>query len=109
YPITTIWNIKDSGKALPISLYDLFLVDDNSTTRAGSLFQGYAAEDGEAPVKTSPPGTVFYHHPSETLHISCADGSLLGVKTLQFEGKKRVTAKDFYNGYHVKSGISRFE
>ncbi|KAF9358418.1 hypothetical protein BGX26_001820 [Mortierella sp. AD094] len=107
YPITAIWNVQDSGKALPISLYDLFLVDGNSTA-AGST-QGYAVEDGEAPVKSSPPGTVFYHRPSETLHISCSDGSLLGVKALQFEGKKRVLAKDFYNGYHVKSGISRFD
>ncbi|KAF8939756.1 hypothetical protein BGZ58_008844 [Dissophora ornata] len=107
YPITATWNVKDSGKSLSISLFDLFSVDDLSQNATAS--SGYATENGDAPTKTSPPGTIFYHRPTETLHVTCSDGSLLGVKAAQFEGKKRVSAKDLYNGHHLKSGVSRFE
>ncbi|KAF9912136.1 hypothetical protein EC991_000546 [Linnemannia zychae] len=107
YPITATWTVQDSGKALNISLYDLFRVDSSTST-----FQqnnaGYAG-DGKTPKGTSVPGTIFYHAPTESLHVTCSDGSLLGIKAVQFEGKKRVSAKDFFNGYHVHSGTSRFE
>ncbi|KAF9328072.1 hypothetical protein BG006_008675 [Podila minutissima] len=114
YPITSSWSIPVSDKVLSISLFDLFLVPNvadtpSSTGTPKQSRGGYAVEDGDAPTQRSAPGTIFYHRPSESLHVSCADGSLLGVKALQFEGKKRVSAKDFFNGYHVKSGISRFE
>ncbi|KAG0326913.1 hypothetical protein BGZ99_008822 [Dissophora globulifera] len=106
YPITTVWSAKDSEKSLSIALYELFCVDNQQSHEPTS---GYAAEDGVAPTKDSPPGTIFYHRPTEALHVTCSDGSLLGVRSVQFEGKKRVVAKDFYNGYHIKSGISRFK
>ncbi|KAG0019013.1 hypothetical protein BGZ81_009964 [Podila clonocystis] len=114
YPITASWRNPDADRVLSISLFDLFLVpnvaDAPSSTGTSKHFKGgYAVEDGDAPTDRSAPGTIFYHRPSESLHVACADGSLLGVKALQFEGKKRVSAKDFFNGYHVKSGISRFE
>ncbi|KAF8927112.1 hypothetical protein BGZ52_004836 [Haplosporangium bisporale] len=114
YPITASWSIPDSDKVLSISLFDLFLVPNaadapTSTGNSKHFKGGYAVEDGDAPTDGSAHGTIYYHRPSESLHVSCSDGSLLGVKALQFEGKKRVSAKDFFNGYHVKSGISRFE
>ncbi|KAF9896621.1 hypothetical protein BX616_007096 [Lobosporangium transversale] len=111
YPITATWHVQDSGKVQPLSLFDLFCVNDNDykSGSGGGTVADYAAEDGATPHKNSPPGTIFYHRPTESLHIACSDGSLLGVKAVQFEGKKRLSAKDFYNGYHVKSGSSRFE
>ncbi|KAH7044763.1 formyl transferase [Linnemannia elongata] len=112
YPITSTWTVQDSGKALPISLFDLFRVDSSTSTTPTSTTLpkngGYAA-DGKTPSQSSAPGTIFYHGPTESLHITCSDGSLLGVKAVQFEGKKRLSAKDFHNGYHVHSGSSRFE
>ncbi|KAF9986593.1 hypothetical protein BGZ65_007021 [Modicella reniformis] len=125
YPITAIWNAeeeKEDGKGLSISLFDLFCVDGKQSITAqeeeGKADSGYAADKGgeKAPTTTtttttmsSSPGTIFYHRSSGTLHVTCSDGSLLGVKAVQFEGKKRLLAKDFYNGYHIRSGISRFE
>ncbi|KAI1319025.1 hypothetical protein EDD11_005223 [Mortierella claussenii] len=109
YPITANWSPKDSDKKLQLSLFDLFCVDNNKSSYAAESSSSYAVEDGERPQENSAAGTIFYHRATETLHISCSDGSLLGVKAVQFEGKKRLSAKDFYNGYHVKSGISRFE
>ncbi|KAF9355225.1 hypothetical protein BGX34_010587 [Mortierella sp. NVP85] len=103
YPITTSWGkVGEAGHS--VSLFDLFCVDHQPSMPGAD--PGY---DGEAPSKRTLPGTLFFHHPTETLHVACSNGSLLGVKTLQFEGKKQVSAKDFCNGYHVKSGISRFE
>ncbi|KAF8945464.1 hypothetical protein BGZ47_002611 [Haplosporangium gracile] len=111
YPITATWTVQDSGKVLNISLFDLFRVDSTNPTTASTTQlknAGYAA-DGQKPSQTSAPGTIFYHGPTESLHVTCSDGSLLGVKAVQFEGKKRLSAKDFHNGYHVHSGSSRFE
>lgn len=93
---------------LTISLFDLFRVDSTNSNTTQPKSAGYAA-DGKTPSATSAPGTIFYHGPSESLHVTCSDGSLLGVKAVQFEGKKRLSAKDFHNGYHVHSGSSRFE
>lgn len=106
YPITTIWKAKEGGTPLSTSLFDLFCVDDRPTSLGAN--SGYAVDE-ENPSQSLSPGTIFYHRPSETLHVICSDGSLLGVKALQFEGKKQLSAKDFYNGYHIKSGVSRFE
>ncbi|KAG0314042.1 hypothetical protein BGZ97_009689 [Linnemannia gamsii] len=108
YPITAAWTVEDSGKELTISLFDLFHVDSSNSSTTQLKNAGYAA-DGQTPSANSVPGTIFYHGPSEALHVTCSDGSLLGVKAVQFEGKKRLSAKDFHNGYHVHSGISRFE
>ncbi|KAF9430883.1 hypothetical protein BGZ94_002724 [Podila epigama] len=125
YPIMASWHVPGTDKVLSISLYDLFLVPSesqetisSSTSSSSSAAAvkdsqkmnggGYAVEDGKEPTMTSTPGTIFYHRPSESLHVCCADGSLLGIKALQFEGKKRLSSKDFFNGYHVQSGVSRF-
>ncbi|KAG0335046.1 hypothetical protein BG004_000164 [Podila humilis] len=92
YPMTASWTVADSDKALSVSLYDIFLVSKTEDANlAGTSKQhhgGYAVEDGAAPSdKKSAPG----------------------VKAIQVEGKKRVAAKDFFNGYHVQSGISKFD
>ncbi|WP_263408529.1 methionyl-tRNA formyltransferase [Terriglobus tenax] len=40
----------------------------------------------------------------ETLLVACANGSMLALGEVQVEGKKRMAAADFLNGYQVKSG-----
>ncbi|KAG0216821.1 hypothetical protein BGX33_012041 [Mortierella sp. NVP41] len=113
YPITAAWTVQDSGKVLNISLFDLFRVDTNNTTTtqpsASTSSSEYSTANGKTPSRSTPAGTIFYHGPTESLHVTCSDGSLLGIKAVQFEGKKRLSAKDFHNGYHVHSGTSRFE
>ncbi|KAF9963796.1 hypothetical protein BGZ70_007174 [Mortierella alpina] len=107
YPITAGWGVRNTGRVLTISLFDLFCVPESSVASTSS--SGYTTDDGAAPSMASAPGTIYYHQPSESLHVVCANGSLLGVKAVQLEGKSKVSAKDFFNGYHVKSGTSRFE
>ncbi|KAG0259691.1 hypothetical protein BGZ95_004610 [Linnemannia exigua] len=109
YPITATWTVQDSGKKFNISLFDLFRVDSSTSSSSTQQNNAGYAVDGKTPQDTSAPGTIFYHAPTESLHVTCSDGSLLGIKAVQFEGKKRVSAKDFFNGYHVHSGSSRFE
>ncbi|KAF9580322.1 hypothetical protein BGW38_003075, partial [Lunasporangiospora selenospora] len=99
FPITALWTVQGlEPKSLPISLYDITLVQnqDNSTDSESSQ------------TTTVLPGTIFYDRPSQTLQIVCADGARIGVGAVQFEGKKKLLAKDFFNGYHVHSGISQF-
>ncbi|KAG0252768.1 hypothetical protein DFQ27_007869 [Actinomortierella ambigua] len=98
YPVASKWLTQPSGKVLPVSLFDLHLVDGADI----SDLSVYGSVDTHP--KDCPPGTLFFHRPSESLHITCADGSLLGVGAVQFEGKKRLTAKDFVNGYKITSG-----
>jgi methionyl-tRNA formyltransferase len=38
------------------------------------------------------------------LIVGCGQGSSLEIAELQLEGKKRMTARDFINGYQLKSG-----
>ncbi len=44
----------------------------------------------------------------ETLRVGCGDGTAIEVHELQLEGKKRMSARDFINGYRPKPG-ERFE
>jgi len=102
--MSALWKVQDSDKLLSVSLFDLFPLDKASPESE------YVLEDSQAVATLgSTPGTIFYHKPTECFHVSCANGSLLGISALQFEGKKRVSAKDFHNGYKIRSGVSRFE
>ncbi|PIO47721.1 MAG: methionyl-tRNA formyltransferase [[Chlorobium] sp. 445] len=47
-----------------------------------------------------------WHISNDSLYVSCAEG-LLEILSLQFEGKKRMSASDFLHGYHLK-GNERF-
>ncbi|GAC1661690.1 MAG: methionyl-tRNA formyltransferase [Acidobacteriaceae bacterium] len=49
------------------------------------------------------PGTLLVEHTGE-LSVVCHDGTLLMLDELQLEGKKRVPAHDFINGYQLRSG-----
>jgi methionyl-tRNA formyltransferase len=49
-----------------------------------------------------PPGTLLAGR--GTLHVVCGFGSLLAVRELQLEGRKRVPARDFVNGTRIGSG-----
>ncbi|MCU1307663.1 MAG: methionyl-tRNA formyltransferase [Acidobacteriaceae bacterium] len=54
------------------------------------------------------PGELLYK--DERLFLGCAEKSILEIKELQLEGKKRMSARDFANGYkpvlHEKLGTS---
>ncbi|KAG0229956.1 hypothetical protein BGW42_001284, partial [Actinomortierella wolfii] len=103
YPVTSKWLTQSGGKLVSISLFDLHLVDGSEI--ADLSVYGPV----EVHPKDCPPGTVFYHRPSECLHVPCADGSLLGVKAVQIEGKKKLSAKDFVNGYKIASSKVCFQ
>jgi methionyl-tRNA formyltransferase len=40
----------------------------------------------------------------ERLIAGCGQGSALEILELQLEGKKRMSARDFINGYQLKAG-----
>ncbi len=43
------------------------------------------------------------HAQGEHLYVGCGANTMLGVFELQVEGKKRMSAKDFINGYRPKA------
>lgn len=102
--MSALWKGQDSDKVLSVSLFDLFPVE-----KASPESEYVLGDNQTVAALGSAPGTIFYHKPTESFHVSCANGSLLGISALQFEGKKRVSAKDFFNGYKIQSGVSRFE
>jgi len=50
----------------------------------------------------STPGTI--HYDGKHLCISCGEESLLPITRVKLEGRKEVSAADFANGAHVRSG-----
>jgi len=52
---------------------------------------------------TEPLAPGQMHSQGEHLYVGCGESTVLQVFELQVEGKKRMTAKDFVNGYRPKS------
>jgi methionyl-tRNA formyltransferase len=48
-------------------------------------------------------GTLIVEH-NGALSVICYDGTMLVLDEVQLEGKKRVSAREFMNGYQLKSG-----
>jgi len=48
------------------------------------------------------PGTLVAERGK--LHVVCGQGTRLGIKELQVEGRKRLSAHEFLNGVHLKPG-----
>jgi methionyl-tRNA formyltransferase len=48
------------------------------------------------------PGEIFFH--ANNLLVACGEGTVLRVLDVKQEGRKRVTAAEFVNGAHLKSG-----
>ncbi len=57
----------------------------------------------DEPGTDAEPGTLIIEHNGE-LSVHCGNATLLVLDELQFEGKKRLSAREFLNGYQVKSG-----
>ncbi|RUS14048.1 formyl transferase, partial [Endogone sp. FLAS-F59071] len=54
------------------------------------------------------PGTIFWDFDTESMHVVCADGNLIGITHVKAEAKKVVRSYDFFNGYAVRSGQGKF-
>ncbi len=65
---------------------------------------GRPAQPAALVVPTPPPGTVLAER--EGPHVACGEGSWLQLETVQLEGRKRITARDFANGARLKRGES---
>ncbi|KAF0853058.1 mitochondrial methionyl-tRNA formyltransferase [Andalucia godoyi] len=46
------------------------------------------------------PGSAVFH--TDAILVRCTDGSVVAIKELQMEGKRAVSAKDFFHGYQNK-------
>ncbi|HKP45876.1 MAG TPA: methionyl-tRNA formyltransferase [Pyrinomonadaceae bacterium] len=57
----------------------------------------------EATENSPSPGEVLTAH-GDAITIACGDSSLLRIHELQLEGKRRMSARDFLNGTHLKVG-----
>lgn len=60
------------------------------------------SEDHDAPDLALPLGTILSEE--NRLRVVCNDHTLLSIKELQIEGKKRMTDEEFLRGYQVKAG-----
>lgn len=52
---------------------------------------------------TAEPGTLI-HSSNKTLHVACGENTVLQIEELQPEGRKRMHASDFINGWRPSSG-----
>ena len=49
-----------------------------------------------------PPGEIFVE--GDQVLVGCGEDTALALGEVQMDGKKRMSARDFANGYHLKSG-----
>ena len=73
-----------------------------ATTFRGKLLRIWSARPMVTAPRSQDPGAVFEQ--AGSLLIACGDGTWLDVKELQLEGRKRVSAREFLNGAHLKPG-----
>ena len=57
----------------------------------------------EASASSAPPGTIFDLE-GETLRVACGDGSVVGIRAVQFIGRRAVSARDAVNGRLLSVG-----
>ncbi|TGL37443.1 methionyl-tRNA formyltransferase [Leptospira perdikensis] len=72
------------------------------------LITSFLLKEGEEPVPIPPdlpPGSFFLYQ-KKRLFCLCGDGNLLGIDTLQPEGKKPMKGFEFFNGARVLAGES---
>ncbi|MCW7490033.1 methionyl-tRNA formyltransferase [Leptospira meyeri] len=72
------------------------------------LITSFLLEEDEEPVPIPPglsPGSFFLYQ-KKRLFCLCGDGNLLGIDTLQPEGKKPMKGFEFFNGARVLAGES---
>lgn len=50
-------------------------------------------------INSSLPGTVYYHKKRRLLCVKCADGEWIAFENVSLKGRRRLSARDFYNGY----------
>jgi methionyl-tRNA formyltransferase len=51
-----------------------------------------------------PPGTISLR--SDALFVECGNGTTLRIDSVQREGRKRITAREFANGERIAAGES---
>jgi methionyl-tRNA formyltransferase len=73
------------------------------TTFRGKHLMIHACHLTEEPGIDAEPGTLLIEHNGD-LSVVCYDGTLLVLDELQLEGKKRMSAHAFMNGYQLRSG-----
>ncbi len=61
------------------------------------------AEPAASGIEPLAPGQM--HTQGEHLYAGCGESTVLELLELQLEGKKRMSAKDFINGYHPKNDV----
>jgi methionyl-tRNA formyltransferase len=54
-------------------------------------------------ILTAEPGTLIQSS-NKTLRVACGENTVLQIEELQPEGRKRIKASDFVNGWHPSSG-----
>ena len=71
------------------------------TTFRGKNMQVHRAEPAQ-PGGESQPGALIVN--GHRLVVACGQGTALNLLEIQLDGKRRMTAQEFINGYHPKPG-----
>ncbi|KAI9026547.1 hypothetical protein CLU79DRAFT_52451 [Phycomyces nitens] len=54
------------------------------------------------------PGHFVFEESTESIHVCCADGNVVGFTHIQAESKNIISAKDFVNGYEIRNDVGQF-
>ena len=73
------------------------------TTFRGKKLTVHSCHLTAEPGTDAEPGTMLVEHTGE-LSVHCGRATLLVLDELQVEGKKRLSAREFLNGYQLRSG-----
>jgi methionyl-tRNA formyltransferase len=58
--------------------------------------------EGTAWTSAAAPGTIRLEE--RTIGVACGEGTWLELQFLQLEGRRRITAREFANGVHLRDG-----
>jgi methionyl-tRNA formyltransferase len=72
------------------------------TTFRGQTTHLWGLPEPRQPQNNKVPGEIFFD--SNNLRVACGEGTTVRILDVKQEGRKRVTASEFVNGAHLKSG-----
>ncbi len=94
------WNLKAEDIACRVRGFQPW--PGAYTSFRGKILHLWAAQRAMGASAAVEPGAMEAR--SGELFVLCGDGNLLQIKELQLEGRKRVAARDFLNGVHLRPG-----
>ena len=93
-----LYSLSTSWHGLSIKLLEPVLLDDKLSV----------SERTSNSWLLNSPGCIELDHSERILRVLCADNKWIGFKMVKIQGRKSMTAQDFYNGFISKRSATEW-